>query len=152
VRFRLGQVRVPFKIIHLDDDTLRRLAYSVERGYEVTTKGKTMSNQSVYKRRAEVPAKFPNSNGLVPAVRLTLLLAALALFSVCASAESWKLKAQADLAYRRGDFKTAFQKYMKLAKEKGGSAYAECQLGIMLERAEGTPQDITQAVTWYRLG
>jgi uncharacterized protein len=111
-----------------------------------------MSNQSGYGRRAEVPAHGLNSCGSsAPAVRSALLLVAFALFSVCASAESWKLRMQADLAYQRGDFKTALQKYTKLAKEKGGSAHAECQLGIMFERGEGMSQDAAQAVNWYRL-
>jgi TPR repeat protein len=101
-----------------------------------------MSNQFVYKSS---PAC-----GSASAVRLIFLAVLFALFSQCVFATSWKLKAQADLAYRRGDFKTAFQKYMKMAKEKGGDAYAECQLGIMFERGEGQPQDTAQAVNWYR--
>jgi TPR repeat protein len=102
-----------------------------------------MSNQSVSESWA--------TRGSAPAARLTLLVALFAFFAQGAYAASWKLKAQADLAYRRGDYKTAFQKYMKLAKEKGGDAYAECQLGIMFERGEGQPQDAAQAVKWYQL-
>ncbi len=88
---------------------------------------------------------------LAQAVRPIFLLAVLALFAASASAESWKLKIHADAAYRRGDFKTAFKEYLKMAKEKGGSNHAECQLGIMFERGEGTAQDSAQAVHWYRI-
>ena len=88
---------------------------------------------------------------LAQAVRLIFLLAVFALFAASASAESWKLKIHADAAYRRGDFKTAFKEYLKMAREKGGSNHAECQLGIMFERGEGTAQDSTQAVHWYQI-
>jgi TPR repeat protein len=82
--------------------------------------------------------------------RCVALLVLLAFISADASAASWKLRTQADQAYQRHDYKTAFQKYFKLTKENGGNSYAECQLGIMYERGEGVQKDVSQSITWYQ--
>lgn len=67
------------------------------------------------------------------------------------AAPQWKLRLQADQAYRSQDYKTAMTKYLKVANEKGGDRYAECQVGIMYANGQGVQQDYAIAAKWYEL-
>jgi len=51
-------------------------------------------------------------------------------------------------AYRRGDYKTAYQ-LIKPEAEKGG-AVAQFILGFMYDEGQGIPQDYAEAAKWYR--
>ncbi|MDP6088531.1 MAG: tetratricopeptide repeat protein, partial [Nitrospinota bacterium] len=51
-------------------------------------------------------------------------------------------------AYNRGDFKTAFKEFRRLALQ--GNAFAQYNLGLMYAKGRGVAQDYAQAVTWYR--
>ena len=51
-------------------------------------------------------------------------------------------------AYKRGDYKTAFKKFKKLAQQ--GLAVAQYNLGVMYGNGQGVPQDYAQALKWYR--
>ena len=52
-------------------------------------------------------------------------------------------------AVKRGDFATALREWTPLAEQ--GDAIAQTSLGVLYERGDGVPQDIKQAVRWYRL-
>lgn len=51
-------------------------------------------------------------------------------------------------AYRRGDYKTAYQ-LIKPQAEKGDAA-AQLFLGFMYDEGKGVPQDFDEAAKWYR--
>ena len=89
----------------------------------------------------------------LPLVRLTaLLLLAFQIFSSnIAFAETSKGKAdqtftEAQAAYDRKDYATAFTKWRELAK--AGNAQAQYHVGYMIFRAEGTNYDIREARQW----
>jgi TonB family protein len=52
-------------------------------------------------------------------------------------------------AYDRGDYATAQELWRPLAEQ--GVARAQNNLGVMYENAKGVPQDINEALKWYRL-
>ena len=54
----------------------------------------------------------------------------------------------AEAAYNRGDYKTAFRGYKRLANQ--GHARAQSSLGFMYGKGQGVPQDYKEAVTWFR--
>lgn len=54
----------------------------------------------------------------------------------------------AEEAYARGDYATAYRIWLPLAEQ--GSARAQMNIGRMYERGEGVPQDQTAAAQWYR--
>ena len=49
-------------------------------------------------------------------------------------------------AYERGDFTTAFSKFMSAAEQ--GNAYAQHNVAVMYEEGEGVPRNYEQAVYW----
>ncbi len=55
----------------------------------------------------------------------------------------------AEDAYNRGDYETAFKKFLPLAEQ--GDAAAQNNLGGMYAEGKGVPQDYTEAMKWYRL-
>jgi TPR repeat protein len=55
---------------------------------------------------------------------------------------------QSFAAAQRGDDRTAFAGFKKLAEQ--GNADAQYVLGLMYDAGRGTPKDERQAVTWYR--
>ena len=57
-------------------------------------------------------------------------------------------KEDAEAAYKRGDFATAYQLYWILAEE--GNAVAARFLGDMYIDGHGVPQDYAEALKWYR--
>jgi TonB family protein len=52
-------------------------------------------------------------------------------------------------AYNMGDYKTALEIWRPMADE--GNARAQNNLGVMYENGKGVPQNIAEAVRWYRL-
>lgn len=52
------------------------------------------------------------------------------------------------VAYKHGDYKTAFELWTKAARR--GVAEAQFSLGGMYDRGEGVPQDYNQALSWFR--
>lgn len=54
----------------------------------------------------------------------------------------------ADAAYKRGDYATAFRLMKPLAEK--GNAKAQHNLGVMYDYGRGIPQDYTKASKWYR--
>jgi TonB family protein len=52
-------------------------------------------------------------------------------------------------AYNAGDYQTALAMWRPLATE--GNARAQNNLGVMYENGKGVPQNIPEAVKWYRL-
>ena len=52
-------------------------------------------------------------------------------------------------AYNRGDYETAFKKFLPLAEQ--GDARAQVYLGLLYEKGNGVPQNDTEAVKWFRL-
>ncbi|MFQ5618655.1 MAG: tetratricopeptide repeat protein [Rhodospirillales bacterium] len=75
------------------------------------------------------------------------VLLAAALFLVAASA----VRAGYDegmAAYQRGDFVTAANEFLPLARD--GDVRAQRNLGYLYEKGKGVPQDHREAVSWYR--
>jgi len=58
--------------------------------------------------------------------------------------------ADADAAYKRGDYATALRLLRPLA-ELLDLAQAQSNLGVMYDEGHGVPQDDAEAVKWYRL-
>ena len=63
------------------------------------------------------------------------------------------LPALADLAagqqaMKNGDYATALNEFLPLAKE--GDAIAQFNLGVMYDGGQGVPQDYAEAARWYR--
>ena len=54
----------------------------------------------------------------------------------------------ANAAYERGDYATAFRLMKPLAEK--GDARAQHNLGVMYDYGRGFPQDYTKALKWYR--
>jgi hypothetical protein len=52
------------------------------------------------------------------------------------------------IAFQKGDYATALQKWRPLAEE--GSADAQLSVGAMYDKAQGVPQDYAEAAKWYR--
>ncbi len=52
-------------------------------------------------------------------------------------------------AINRGDYKTAFEIWLSLAKR--GNNAAQFNLGLMYDKGDGINQDFPKAVKWYRL-
>ncbi len=52
-------------------------------------------------------------------------------------------------AYNRGDYTTALNEFLPLAKQ--GDAVAQAMLGAMYEDGQGVQQDDKEAARWYRL-
>jgi len=52
-------------------------------------------------------------------------------------------------AYDRGDFQTAFQKFMPAAES--GNSDAQMNIGAMYANGEGVEQNFAEAAKWYRL-
>ncbi|HIB42688.1 MAG TPA: hypothetical protein EYO37_01705 [Nitrospina sp.] len=52
-------------------------------------------------------------------------------------------------AISRGDYKTAFEIWLSLAKR--GNNAAQFNLGLMYDKGDGVNQDFSKAVKWYRL-
>lgn len=61
------------------------------------------------------------------------------------AAASWD---EAQLAYDKGDFKTAIKELQVLADK--GNPKAQASLGSMYFEGKGVPQDFKQAMTWFR--
>src|ERR1700733_12343407 len=80
---------------------------------------------------------------------LAPLVLTICLASSAFAAPQWKLRLQADQAYRNQDYTKAMSKYLKLANEKAGDSYAECQIGIMYAKGEGVQPDDSVAAKWY---
>tara|TARA_B100000686_G_scaffold79749_1_gene85991 strand:- start:184 stop:468 length:285 start_codon:yes stop_codon:yes gene_type:complete len=51
-------------------------------------------------------------------------------------------------ALERGDYKTAFQKWQRLAQK--GNSIAQFNLGLMYDKGDGVRQSFPKAVKWYR--
>ena len=51
-------------------------------------------------------------------------------------------------AYDRGDYKTAYGKWLPLAEE--GKFYAQFQIGRLYRRGEGAPKDDGEALRWFQ--
>ncbi len=79
--------------------------------------------------------------------RKTLLIAAFTLgFGGCAIAGPME---DGQAAYDRGDYMAAQELWRPLAEQ--GIARAQNNLGVMYENAKGVPQDVNEALKWYRL-
>src|SRR3974390_2434595 len=52
-------------------------------------------------------------------------------------------------AYDRGDFQSAFQKFMPAAES--GNPDAQANVGAMYANGEGVEQNLAEAAKWYRL-
>ena len=52
-------------------------------------------------------------------------------------------------AYERGDYAIALRLWLTLAAQ--GNAFAQTNLGFMYSSGRGVPQDLGEAVKWYRL-
>jgi len=56
--------------------------------------------------------------------------------------------ADADAAYGRGDYATAYRLLKPLAEQ--GNAKAQYNLGFMYDKGQGVPKDDTEAAKWFR--
>ena len=73
----------------------------------------------------------------------------LLLMSLHLPAVSWVGKHEEGyIAFQKGDYATALQKWRPLAEE--GNAEAQLSLGTMYDKAQGVPQDYAEAAKWYR--
>jgi uncharacterized protein len=75
------------------------------------------------------------------------LLATLALATALLSACSTTRYADATKAYSRGEFATAYQEYLALAK--AGDVRAQGTVACMIQAGEGVGSDPAQALPWY---
>ncbi len=75
-----------------------------------------------------------------------LLIVAL-IFAVASSAHAVP-QPDAEAAFARGDYQTAFNLYMPLAEQ--GSVQAQERIAEMYEKGLGVPQDEARAREWYR--
>jgi uncharacterized protein len=83
-----------------------------------------------------------------PFVRNFVKAALLALFtSLTAPVAAGPLE-DADAAYNRGDYSTAFGLVRPLAEH--GDALAQSMLGHIFRDGHGVPQDYTEAASWFR--
>lgn len=53
------------------------------------------------------------------------------------------------VAFRRGDYATAYRKFHPLGEQ--GDGWAQGFLGVMYANGQGVEQDYAQAARWYRL-
>ena len=56
--------------------------------------------------------------------------------------------AEGESAYERGYYAFAWRTLLPLAR--GGHTKAQYWVGLMLETGHGAPQDLEQAIAWYR--
>lgn len=75
--------------------------------------------------------------------RLTALAAATIMLAACSSTKY----AAATKAYSSGDFATAYQEYLALAK--GGDVRAQGTVACMIQAGEGVSSDPAQALPWF---
>jgi uncharacterized protein len=75
------------------------------------------------------------------------LLTLLIFLSMAVTAHAGQF-AEADAAYARGDYATAYRLLKPLAEQ--GNARAQYNLGFMHEKGQGVPKDDTEAVKWFR--
>jgi TPR repeat protein len=54
----------------------------------------------------------------------------------------------ARIAYERGEYKTAFKKFLQLANQ--GDAQAQYFIGVMYVKGRGITQNITESMKWFR--
>ena len=54
----------------------------------------------------------------------------------------------AEDAYDSGDFKTAFQEYLTLARK--GDSFAQSWVGFLYDHGQGIAENDKLAVSWYR--
>jgi len=78
-------------------------------------------------------------------IRLSCLMACLLLLAPASHAGPYE---DSVAAYDKGDYATAFQKWLPLGEK--GDADAQNRLGILYQNAQGVPQDDTQAASWYQ--
>jgi uncharacterized protein len=74
---------------------------------------------------------------------LAALAAATLMFSACSSTKY----AEATKAYSSGDYATAYQEYLALAK--GGDVRAQGTVACMIQAGEGVSSDPAKALPWY---
>ena len=70
------------------------------------------------------------------------------LLVLCLAQPAWAGMKEADAAYLRGDFATAFRELKPLAMK--GNALAQWGLGEMYKKGQGVLQDYKKTVYWYR--
>jgi len=78
---------------------------------------------------------------------LSLFVASIAAIAVMAGTAFALPNADAEAAYARGDYETAFKLWLPIAME--GSAQAQLNIGRMYERGEWVAQDKQAAMEWY---
>ena len=77
---------------------------------------------------------------------LKLLLVA---FAISVAGQAWAMpQPDAEEAYARGDYATAFRLWLPLAEQ--GSPRAQINIARLYERGEGVAQDKAAATEWYR--
>ena len=77
---------------------------------------------------------------------LNLLLVA---FAISVAGQAWAMpQPDAEEAYARGDYATAFRLWLPLAEQ--GSPRAQINIARLYERGEGVAQDKAAATEWYR--
>lgn len=79
------------------------------------------------------------------AVLLLTLVMSVSSLAVPAAAGQYE---DAEAAYGRGDYPTAFRLMSPLAEE--GNPYAQAFVGFLYWHGKGAPQDYAEAVKWYR--
>jgi TonB family protein len=79
----------------------------------------------------------------------TLLLAPIALALVLNAIPAWADLYSGQVAYKKGDFKTAFEHFKELAEL--GQPKAQYILAVMYARGEGVPMSITYGHAWASL-
>ena len=52
-------------------------------------------------------------------------------------------------AHERGDYATAYKKWLPLAEQ--GDTFAQFNLGLMYYKGEGVPEDYVRAFAWFNL-
>ena len=77
----------------------------------------------------------------MPAVAVILLV------SLCTPA--FADLAAGQRAWKDGDYATALKELLPLAQQ--GNAVAQVNVGLMYNGGQGVPQDVNEALRWYRL-
>src|SRR5450830_958585 len=80
-------------------------------------------------------------------LRLTTFLAVLLHLVVAGAAVAGPFE-DAEAARNRGDYATALPIYRSLADQ--GHAASQLTLGVMYVKAQGVPQDLADAWTWFK--
>ncbi|MEW5912716.1 MAG: tetratricopeptide repeat protein [Thermodesulfobacteriota bacterium] len=70
------------------------------------------------------------------------------LLALCLAQPAWAGMKEANAAYHRGDYATAYREFKPLAAK--GDAVAQYNLGVMYYKGQGVPKDYKQAACWYR--